>query len=563
MIAYKNISKIVAVVMAGAVCFCLAAMVFEKTLAEVFGGSHVTMEYESRLFDTDEVLHINIIMDEAEWDDMLTNAISETYGQCDVEINGEMFYRVGIRPKGNTSLTSIVNDPETDRYSFKLEFDRYVDGQSCYGLDKLVLNNNYADATNMKEAFVYDMYRYLDVDASLYNYAQISVNGDDWGVYLALEAVEESFMLRNYGTQRGKLYKPESMNMRGEKSGGNGADLNYTDDELDSYSAIWDGEVTDSGNADHRRVVTALKNIAEGTSLETYMDVDNLLKYMAVHVFSVNEDSLSGRMAHNYYLYEDDGRLNILPWDYNLTLGGMGGMRSSNDNATDMVNDAIDQAFSGTAFFDTLMENEEYHARYFGYLQQLADEYISGGGFERFYNRVRGQIDSLVERDPTAFYTYEEYSKAADMLYEVVQLRGQSIKGQIEGTIPSTDSEQQNSNAVSSSFVDASHLDLSVMGSMDMGNRMKQLPEGQAEEFPKQDESFPFEKGNFPQGFDRSPNETTGESEIDPGKMPDRNFAESNSDSAMKDNLVLYGVCLVIFMIAFLFAKRYRRRPRK
>ena len=56
-----------------------------------------------------------------------------------------------------------------------------MDGQTCFGLDKLVLNNNYADATNMKEALVYDMYRYLDVDASLYNYARISVNGEYWG----------------------------------------------------------------------------------------------------------------------------------------------------------------------------------------------------------------------------------------------------------------------------------------------------------------------------------------------------------------------------------------------
>ena len=88
------------------------------------------------------------------------------------------------------------------------------------------------------------------------------------------------------------------------------------------------------------------------------MDVDNLLRYMAVHVFSVNEDSLSGMMAHNYYLYEAGGKLNLIPWDYNLSLGGMG---SSND-ATSVVNDAIDNAFSGTTFFDTLMENETYHS---------------------------------------------------------------------------------------------------------------------------------------------------------------------------------------------------------
>ena len=261
---------------------------------------------------------------------------------------------MGIRPKGNTSLSSIASDPDTDRFSLKLEFDHYTKGQTCFGLDKLILNNNYADATNMKEAIVYDMYQYLGADASLYNYAEISVNGVYWGVYLALEAVEESFLLRNYGTEDGELYKPE--NMDGERNGqerpegeapfgggmpgegisgggmpgggfskdNGGADLNYTDDELESYSVIWDGEVTDATDQDHRRVVTALKNISEGTDLENYLDVDNVLKYMAVHTFSVNMDSLSGNMTHNYYLYEHNGQLNILPWDYNLAFGGMG-----------------------------------------------------------------------------------------------------------------------------------------------------------------------------------------------------------------------------------------------
>ena len=105
------------------------------------------------------------------------------------------------------------------------------------------------------------------------------------------------------------------------------------------------------------------------------MDVDNLLRYMAVHVFSVNEDSLSGMMAHNYYLYEYDGQLNIIPWDYNLALGGMSG-----SSAASVVNEAIDKAFSGTDFFDTLMENETYHAQYCEYLRRLVDEYINGGG---------------------------------------------------------------------------------------------------------------------------------------------------------------------------------------
>ena len=180
--AQKYMTKITALLMAVAVSLCLGAMFFPERIAEAFGGPGIAMEYVSRLFNKEEILWVNIIMDETDWEDMLANALAETYYPCDVEINGEMFYQVGIRPKGNTSLTAIASDPDTDRYSLKLEFDQYVDGQTCYGLDKLILNNNYADATSMKEALVYDMYAYLGVDASLYNYAEISVNGQYQGV---------------------------------------------------------------------------------------------------------------------------------------------------------------------------------------------------------------------------------------------------------------------------------------------------------------------------------------------------------------------------------------------
>ena len=495
MLAHKYITKIVAAVMAAAVCLCLCAVAFSGPLTAWAGDKGITQEYETALFDTSSILSVNIQMDEADWNDMLENATAETYYQCNVEVNGTMFYQVGIRPKGNTSLSAIANDDTTDRYSFKLEFDHYVDGQTCFGLDKLILNNNYADATNLKEALIYDMYQYLGADASLYNYAKISVNGEYWGVYLALEGVEDSFQLRNYGTESGELYKPESMDMGGENfqdrpdgmpegdaepPGGmdrnsGGADLNYTDDDLDSYETIWDGEVTKTNQADHERVVKALKNIAEGNDLETYMDIDNLLRYMAVHVFSVNEDSLSGMMAHNYYLYESDGKLSLIPWDYNLALGGMGGMgggmpggsgeTGESSGATSVVNSPIDDAFSGTDFFDTLLENETYHSQYEAYLQQLVSEYINGGGFDAFYERVRSQIDELVETDPTAFYSYDEYETAAETLYQVVKLRGQSIQGQLDGTIPSTEEAQRDSDAL----VDASDLDLSVMGTMNMG----------------------------------------------------------------------------------------------
>ncbi len=639
MVAHKHISKIIAVVMAAAVCLCLCAVAFSEQIISAIETSGISMEYETKLFDTSSIMTVNILMDSDDWNDMLENAAAEEYYQCDVEVNGTTFYRVGIRPKGNTSLSSIASDPTTDRYSFKLEFDHYVDGQTCFGLDKLILNNNYADATSMKEALIYDMYKYLGADASLYNYAKISLNGEYWGVYLALEAVEDSFLLRNYGAQNGNLYKPDSMNMGGGKDnsekdnggfngmdfggmdfgerptmdfdsaggkggfsmGGGGANLNYTDDELDSYETIWDGEVTSTGKADHKRVVTALKNISEGNDLDSYMDIDNLLRYMAVHIFSVNEDSLSGSMAHNYYLYEAGGKLNLIPWDYNLALGGMGG----GNDATSVVNDAIDNAFSSTEFFDTLMEDEAYHSQYYEYLQQLVSEYIDGGGFDAFYERVRSQIDELVETDPTAFYSYDEYQTAADTLYQVVKLRGESIQGQLDGTIPSTESEQSNSSAL----IDASSLNLSVMGSMNNGgrsdfNEKNRFENTESEQNAAQSDSesstvpdtsaggnggqpsdfAPTQfGGEMPDGFDPSkfggggqrPSNDTQTNEDsqnggngDFGSRPSMDdfpngISGSTSTAMSSENLVMYGVSLAVIIAAILFAVLYRRKPRK
>ena len=652
MAANKHISKIIIALTAIAVLLCFLAIGYSSKLSELLGGNSVKMEYEEKLFNTDEVISIDIQMDEEEWEKMLSNATSEEYYICDVVINGTKINNVAIRPKGNTSLSAIAMDPDSDRFSLKLEFDHYVDGQTCYGLDKLILNNNYADATNMKEAIIYDMYEFIDAEASLYNYAKVSVNGEYWGVYLALEGVEQSFMLRNFGTQDGELYKPDSMEMGGGSSssspapssgfsmpgmdfsgfegmtppeggefpsgnfempagpdnqengnnvpsfggfpggskpdasqkpeggnfsfesdkpdmgdfdpsemggggfsmGGNGgANLNYSDDDLDSYSTIWEGEITKTGDKDHRRVVTALKNISEGNDLETYLDVDNVLKYMAVHTFSVNMDSLSGSMSHNYYLYEYDGQLNILPWDYNLSLGGM--FSTGGNSGTDVVNDAIDTPFAGTDFFDALLENEEYLERYHEYLQQLVDEYVNGGRFDEVYNRIRNQIDELVKEDPTAFYSYEEYDKATGILYETIKLRAESIVGQLKGTIPSTDEGQREDP---SALIDASHLDIEAMGQFNMGGVSNNNHDSDEEDeapgmggfsgfdFSGFDFSdFNFSEGGWPEGG---------------GGMPgfSVSFAQSSAMSKAK-NLLYFGVSLVIMLAALLIVSRYRR----
>lgn len=180
-----------------------------------------TISNTEDVLDKNSITSIDIKIKESDWKWLLENATKEEYKSADVTINGETFNNVGIRPKGNSSLTSVANDSTTDRYSIKIDFGQYVDGQTYHGIRKLALNNNISDATYMKEAISYDIYNFLGIATPEYSYTDIKINGSDWGLYLGVEVIDERFIEKNYGEVSGNLYKPETMNMGGNK-GNNG-----------------------------------------------------------------------------------------------------------------------------------------------------------------------------------------------------------------------------------------------------------------------------------------------------------------------------------------------------
>ncbi len=212
-------------VLIAALAFCAPALGYEATS----GG--VVLGYEERLFDTSVVHTIDIVMDD--WEGFIAGCEDEEYVLCDLVIDGEEQPGAGIRAKGNTSLSSVAAYGN-DRYSFKIEFDHYDSSLSYYGLDKLNLNNIIQDNTYMKDFLSYQLMAAAGAAAPLCSYVWITVNGEDWGLYLAVEGVEESFLLRNYGTDYGELYKPDSMEMGGGRGNGGGFDMDQFQERFEN-----------------------------------------------------------------------------------------------------------------------------------------------------------------------------------------------------------------------------------------------------------------------------------------------------------------------------------------
>ena len=480
-----------------------------ESVMEVMAASSTDMPY-SQAFSHTEVMELEISISQKDWEDMLENPLKEEYKQCDVTVNGKTYTDAAIRTKGNTSLSQVASS-DSHRYSFKIEFDHYDKNKSMDGLDKLVLNNLFCDASYVKEYIAYDIFHYMGVATPYYAFANISINGENFGCYLALEAMEDSFLQRVYGGE-GQLYKPESTQAGGggrmpgdrgdeefspEKmmenmpqgemfempempgmpdgeempgkgggrdfggfgSSGSGSDLVYTDDDSESYSDIFDNASFVITKQDEARVIEALKKLNAGEDLDRYIDVDACLRYFAAQTFIVNLDSYYSNLKHNYYLYENNGQLTMLPWDLNLAFGGF-----QSSSATDAVNGAIDTPMDGLEadrpLFSKLMEVEEYQALYHTYLQGIVEGYVQSGLFGDTLSETSSLISPYVEQDTTAFYSYTEFETAVDTLERFLLLRAESVEKQLAGEIPSS-SEERTGGTV---LVDASDVDLKSMG---------------------------------------------------------------------------------------------------
>ena len=330
----------------------------------------------------------------------------------------------------------------------------------------------------MKDYLTYKMMGDFGVAAPLCSYVYIMVNGEDWGLYLAVESVEESFLARNYGNGYGNLYKPDSMDMGGGRGNGDKFDregmeeffggargesrkdagempempdagaspefpggfedgeipelpggmggfepgempeggppqfggmfkgssdvlLQYTDDASDSYKNIFDNAKTDITGTDKKRLIASLKKLGQGEDIEDVVDVEAVIRYFVVHNFVCNFDSYTGSMVHNYYLYEKDGQLSMIPWDYNLAFGGFEAQSDADgnggSNANSMVNFPIDSPISGGSVEERPMlawifNNEEYTEMYHQYFQEFLDSYFADGYFEDMISSVKEMI---------------------------------------------------------------------------------------------------------------------------------------------------------------------------
>ena len=461
-------------------------------------------------FYKDRVVTVRILMSEDDWESTRRNARAEEYVKADLWFDGQLVSDVAVRPKGNSSLTSVAQSGSS-RMSLKTDLNFFNDARNLNGVKKLNFNNGFSDPTLIREALSYDLFAQMGVPTPDFSFVDLWVNDTHLGVYTMVEQIDKTFLSDRFANSNGNLYKPESP----------GGHLSWTAEDLSSQSQKTDnagetndpnigggklseiekalgiensasatpapavpnaggirpggqgglpgmgrqkgylesmGLKTNENNSNHQALLhflDVLNNEPEETfqkEIEKVLDVDEVLRYLAVSTALVHLDNYIGQFAHNYYLYEVDGKFTIIPWDLNMSFGGFGmGM-----DRRRIIDFYIDEPTSGRTadrpLVSRLLAVPAYLETYHVYLAELISGPFSPEVMNAKVDSLADLIRPYVEADTLKFYSTREFEKGLGEdigtstrttgmginigLKAFVTQRGGSIKNQLEGTLP-------------------------------------------------------------------------------------------------------------------------------
>jgi len=388
----KILSAVLAFVMLGC-CFACSSTTTDPD-ATYQPGISVNEEYAGTyvsLFSGENIVEINITVDANNYSAMLSEPEAETFYAADVKIDTESITKVGFRTSGNTDITEF-SESSQNRYCFKIKFDKYVEKQKFLKLDEMSLLNMNGDPSYLRSFIALNAYRALGVDAPYCTFAKLSINGTYTGLYLAVEGVDDAFLKRVYGNNDGTLYKAEE-----------GADL-YDSSSLELLDQK-NGQDKTKGDLDTLITTLAAMPFGEKGDIESILNVDNVLRYIAVTTGLGIYKSYLSKNPDNYYLSCNDGLFTIIPWDTKSAFGG-----ANKDNGATVTISPYEPVYRTTMderpLVSKLLAVPEYLATYESYVVKVR-EYLDGISDQ--IDKLDALIGSSVQEDPTAFYSYEQY----------------------------------------------------------------------------------------------------------------------------------------------------------
>ena len=220
---------------------------------------------------------------------------------------------VAVRSRG-------LGSRNQNKMGIEVDFDRYVVGRTFLGQSSLVLDNIIQDPTKMREAIALALFDRVGMPQSRYAYARMSINGEYQGLYALVEAIAPEFLGRVYQDPGGHLY--EYKWLYEYRFGDLGNDLNVYATLFEPRSHRLDPAETLYGPL--RDLIHAANYTPDDAwrgEMEQRLNLDQIVRYVAVEAYSGENDGILGNWGtNNYYWYRPSNstRHQVIAWDRDL-----------------------------------------------------------------------------------------------------------------------------------------------------------------------------------------------------------------------------------------------------
>ena len=363
------------------------------------------------LYDWDNLNEIRITFDDKDWasqlDTFKANGKDRLMGT--VEINDDTYENVGIRYKGNSSYYNVRKNG-SNKLPFNLKIDYKNKSQELpSGHETLKLSNVFRDPSFVREVLSYEIARkYMPAPEA--NYAKLYINGEYMGLYNNTESIDDRFLNEYFGETTGSFFKcdPE---WKGKKyqscPQGDKSSLQYLGDNSPCYFPYYEIK-SDSGWTNLKELTNVLNNETE--RIEEILDVDMALWMLAFNTVLVNLDSYTGRLCHNYYLYQrENGQFVPLLWDMNLSFGGFrfaGTGKSLSDEEMQRLSILLHYKTKNEKrpLITNLLSKPLYRKIYLGHVRTIAEENFKNGWYKERMQEIADFIEPEVEADENKLY---------------------------------------------------------------------------------------------------------------------------------------------------------------
>ena len=443
-------------------------------------GSAEDYDYK-KIFNKNKIQDVYIDINQNNLYYLLENAIDKpSVFINNIKIGDYSIDCASIKTKGLTTLRYVWSY-DYNKFSFTVNFKKYNKEQNLFGLTKISFNNMFSDPSMLKEFTSYYLFNEMGLDTVDYSFVNLYINNEYYGVYFMIEPIEKPLLNRTMNSESDFFFKPNGygasllydyeldnyLDVSGNynfdslvyNESGNFSYPRNKDNILNKYKAIWEDDA-DSFKKVYNDLPIFFKTIRKlnelnslenkntkyfEEELEKIIDVDKLIRFLAVDNYLVNTDGYVNNPARNYALYMNkDGFLTIVPWDYNMTFGSTILDDINSVINYDIYNPTINCDIKDRPLINVILGNDNYRNKYNEYLKDITKIMTEGGTTFNNNKYKKNNVLSIIDKYSTdlinnntnciqQFYNSSEIELGQKNLKEVYKLRSKSVLNQING----------------------------------------------------------------------------------------------------------------------------------